>query len=137
MLGGECKVDLHEVKKARGKVDLLVERIALLRSAMEVGERILKNGHGSNYPTDRLSRDMVKLDELERSLIEAALTYEDEAILAEDVIEQLPEQQQTIIRYRYIGGLRWADVAAKTNYSIQHCFFIHKNALAKLKVKSQ
>jgi DNA-directed RNA polymerase specialized sigma24 family protein len=114
-------VDLRVVLRARRKIDLINERIAIIRSALEAGERVLHYGAGSNYPTDRLSTNMAKLDELERSLVEVSLEYECEAIIAEEAIDRLPEAQQKIARARYIEGLSWSDVAEKTRYSKSHC----------------
>ena len=47
-------------------------------------------------------------------------------------IASLPDVERLLMRYRYIDGLNWIDVAAKMNYSWQGTHKIHARALKRL-----
>lgn len=47
-----------------------------------------------------------------------------------DKIEELEnEQEKRLLKYRYLRGWRWEDIADKMGYSIRQVFNIHKKAL--------
>lgn len=50
----------------------------------------------------------------------------------EEAIESLPTNERLLMRYRYIDGLDWIDVAAKMNYSWKQTHRIHARALERL-----
>jgi len=51
----------------------------------------------------------------------------------ERAIETLKPTERALIRYRYIDGLPWHQVAVKISYSEQQTHRIHSSALQKLK----
>ena len=51
---------------------------------------------------------------------------------AEQCIATLPEDEQALIRARYIDGMTWRHVSKTCNWSIDHCFTKHRQILAKL-----
>jgi DNA-directed RNA polymerase specialized sigma subunit len=53
-----------------------------------------------------------------------------------DKIEALDdEQEKRLIKYRYIRGYRWDDIAEKMGYSVRQVFNIHKRGLRSLGFK--
>lgn len=45
-------------------------------------------------------------------------------------IEEMPDETESLLmRYRYIQGLKWEDIAVKMGYSWQHVHKIHGKAL--------
>lgn len=117
------------VRCARRRVDVLTERIAILRSAMEGGERIQRNGSSSNFASDRLSRDMAKLDWLQRELAAAVLDYDMEKIILSDAISCLKVDEHQVVQMRYIDCLDWCDITRKTGLPMIKCYRLHKSAL--------
>lgn len=55
----------------------------------------------------------------------------------EEAIESLPTNERLLMRYRYIDGLDWVDVAANMNYSWQWMHKIHARILKKLSGKDK
>lgn len=51
----------------------------------------------------------------------------------EKVIDSLKDaRERTVMRYRYISGLKWEEVCVKAHYSWQHTHRLHADALNKL-----
>ena len=44
------------------------------------------------------------------------------------------ERQRNILRYRYINGFSWAEVAARMGYEKRYLFQMHRNAVAALEI---
>lgn len=125
-------MDLRNVRKVRVRIERLKEHIEVLNSAKEYGERMLHTGGKSNYPTDRLSRIVARIAELTDELVSCALDYDVEVTLAEEAISKLSEPEQKIARARYLDGLSWRGVAAKTNYSVSHCRNVNNSIIKKV-----
>ncbi len=87
---------------------------------------------GSGSP-DKIADNMARVE----NLISYYHTKLNQCLVEQQRIEQaiasLPDVERLLMRYRYIDGLNWIDVAAKMNYSWQHTHRIHAKALAKLK----
>ncbi len=66
-------MDLRNVSKIGRRIRNLRERIDILNSAKEYGERIIHNGAGSNYPTDKMANIVARIDELTEEMISLAL----------------------------------------------------------------
>lgn len=130
-------MDWYALRGKKLSVDLLRERIELLRSAMETGERILRNGSGSQFSQDKISSSVAKLDDLEHTLVEEISELELETRIAERTIGALPETEQMIMRLRYIYAYSWEQVGAALTYSTSHCKNVHSNILKKIKDSTQ
>lgn len=50
----------------------------------------------------------------------------------EDLIAPLSANERMLLRYRYIGGLTWEQVATEMNYCLRNVFKLHKACLDKL-----
>jgi aspartyl-tRNA synthetase len=49
-----------------------------------------------------------------------------------DFLESLPEQQEAVLKLRYIEGWGWNRITKELHYSDKHVFYIHRQALKKL-----
>lgn len=123
---------LKKCKEIRRHIDDIQERIIRLRSAAENLSRQLQHGSGGKDHKDMLAKYISSLDGLEISLAKQSIKLEKQYANVEKWLTVLPEQQEKIMRYRYVGGLKWKDVARRTGYSYRHCTKIHAAALKKL-----
>ena len=91
---------------------------------------------GSGSPdkiADNLSR-IEKLIQYYQQKLEKLLIQQKQI---EEAIESLPTNERLLMRYRYIDGLDWVDVAANMNYSWQWMHKIHARILKKLSGKDK
>jgi DNA-directed RNA polymerase specialized sigma subunit len=102
---------------------------------MEGGQRIMRLMPGGERHEDRLATDMARLDELERQLVRETADLETAIWQAERAISELPEQQQIIMRLRYVKGLSWREVAKESYYSESHCKYIHAIAIRNIGIR--
>lgn len=58
---------------------------------------------------------------------------EEEQLAVETAIESLPPTARTILRYRYIDGLKWEEVCVLMHYSWTQTHEIHGRALEQLR----
>jgi DNA-directed RNA polymerase specialized sigma subunit len=124
--------DLKRLLTMHRQLESLDERILRLRAAMEPGaQHLSKMPHGT-AERDKMAAFMAKLDELESQRVYDVVALEERAERACKAITILPEQQQTIIRLRYIEGLCWRDVSRQTRYCRRQCTYIHANAMERL-----
>ena len=53
----------------------------------------------------------------------------------EKVIDSLKDaRERTVMRYRYISGLKWEEVCVKAHYSWKHTHRLHSEALRKINI---
>ncbi len=77
---------------------------------------------GRGDPTrDRLEEYVTELDELERQLTGEMIALEKQLVFMDAELEKLPENQEKVLRLRFMDGLSWRDVSKKTNYCERHC----------------
>ena len=56
----------------------------------------------------------------------------------ERAIQTVPDERlRLLLEYRYFDQLSWEELAEKMNYSYQHVFRLHKQALKALQVAEQ
>ena len=125
----------YRLKQETVELEETIEKLQL--QAQSVGAtRITGAPAGSGSPDkiiDNLSR-IEKLIQYYQQKLEKLLIQQKRV---EEAIESLPANERLLMRYRYIDGLDWIDVAANMNYSWQHTHRIHAKALAKLKDETQ
>lgn len=93
--------------------------------------------HGSGGSD--LSGFAAKYDELYRELIKQ---YESGIAIRKEVTDAIeamdaPESYKVLLRYRYIMGFRFEQIASEMDYSWRHTLRLHGDALARFKVPGQ
>lgn len=76
--------------------------------------------HGG-FVADMMSTYAVKIDILDRRLLHCKMTLIDRQIDMEDAMERLPSKERQLIRYRYVYGLTWEQVAQRMHYAVDYC----------------
>lgn len=85
------------------------------------------NGTG---PTERLALKHMELLDLYRAkLVELRAGQ----LEVEKAIEPLPTDERMLMRYRYLEGLTWEEVAVEMGYTWRHVHRIHARALERVK----
>lgn len=51
---------------------------------------------------------------------------------AVEIVESLPEPELSVMRLRYIVGMKWEDIADEVGYTTRNCFNIRNKALGLL-----
>jgi len=127
------KADLLRCWTISGECRSIRNRIERLRAAMECATSQIKKTPAKRTRKDRLSAQVAKLDELERSLVERAIALEEICKRIDAwAYENLTPTQALIVRLRYVDRLPWWLVADKANYSVRHCTRIHGAILEKI-----
>ena len=86
---------------------------------------------GSGSP-DKIASNLARVDELinyYHQKMEQALIQQKRI---EEAIEGLPDKERLLMRYRYIDGMDWVDVASRMHYSWKQTHRIHARALKKI-----
>ncbi len=127
------KEELKEHIRLKQEIADLKENIEKLRlQAQSISAtRITGAPAGSGSP-DKIADNLARVD----NLISYYHTKLNQCLVEQQRIEQaiasLPDVERLLMRYRYIDGLNWIDVAAKMNYSWQGTHKIHARALKRL-----
>lgn len=128
--GKEIKLtidDLKNVRRQKLRVESLQERIEQLRSRAEYTQRELGECGRSDPTRDRLAEYVADIDALERELTAVVISIEKQIVAIDVELEKLPANKVKILRLRFFDGLRWRDVARRTNYSESYCKAIAKS----------
>ncbi|MEA4914581.1 MAG: hypothetical protein VB061_08420 [Christensenella sp.] len=113
--------DLKNVHRQKLRVESLQERIERLRSRAEYTQQRLGECGRSDPTRDRLAEYVAELDELERQLTGEMIALEKQFVFVDTELAKLPENQEKVLRLRYMDGLSWRRVAHTTHYCEQHC----------------
>ena len=135
MTNQEKKKYLNQYAKANREIDRKVEELAVWRSkALKVTPVITdapKSNGGENKLQSAVERIMAIEDEINRNIDELVLLQRE----TESLIEMLDDTTlQTILKYRYINGLTWEQIAVRMDYSYMHITRLHGKALSALKL---
>lgn len=83
--------------------------------------------------TDKLGNVLWKIQEKEIKYLAKLHIILDEEKDIEKVIDALEDsRERTIMRYRYISGLKWEEVCVKAHYSWRQTHRLHSDALRKI-----
>jgi DNA-directed RNA polymerase specialized sigma24 family protein len=124
--------DLKKVRRQKLRVEALQERIERLRSRAEYNQRQLGECGRSDPTRDRLAEYAAELDELERELTGEMIALEKQLAAVDVELAKLPENQEKVLRLRYMEGMGWRKVAVKMNYCEQYCKSIHVKARSNI-----
>lgn len=113
--------DLKNVRRQKLRVEDLQERIERLRSRAEYNQRQLGECGRSDPTRDRLAEYAAELDELERELTGEMIALEKQLVVVDAELAKLPENQEKVLRLRYVEGMSWRRIAEKTGYCERQC----------------
>ena len=113
--------DLKNVRRQKLRIAALEERIERLRSRAEYNQRQLGECGCSDPTRDRLAEYAAELDELESELTEEMIALEKQLAIVDAELAKLPENQEKVLRLRYVEGMKWEKVAELCKYSLSHC----------------
>lgn len=119
---------------AKKQEERILEEIRALRM-----DKMFPSTVNDGMPKGSEQRDLsdyaAKLDELIQELKEERLEKIKRLQSIERVIKEIDnEDAQTILRLRYIDGLRWEEVCVAINYEWAQMHRIHARALREIKI---
>ena len=120
---------LYQYRKALQKEQAIEDEIYQLRLD-KVAPSLIQDGmpHGSGGSD--LSGYAAKMDELFRELKEQMEKRIDLRLQISRKIEAMPDETESLLlRYRYIHGLKWEDIALRMDYSWRGVHKVHARAL--------
>ncbi len=117
----------------RKEIDQLADRIAELDKKLCAPKTQQYTGMPfAQTQGNAMEEGIERLEEM-RSLYRNKKAYlESEQMAVEEIIDVLSPKERIILRYRFIDGLPWKDVANKAHYCRRTCSDISKQALDKL-----
>jgi DNA-directed RNA polymerase specialized sigma subunit len=113
-------------KKTRDQLKNLVALNAAITEADEEIQLVQKEMASHGYD----KRYMINLNELKQKVV--YYRYQKVKICTNlyEKIEILDdEQEKRLLKYRYIRGYRWEDIADKMGYSVRQVYNIHNKAM--------
>ena len=113
--------DLKNVRRQKLRVEALQERIEQLRSRAEYTQQQLCECGRSDPTRDRLAEYVSELDELEKQLTGEMIALEKQLVTVDAELAKLPENQEKVLRLRYVEGLNWSMVAVRAGYCERQC----------------
>lgn len=133
MTNQEKKKWLLEYRKLDQDIERDMEELQRLKSRAEKITSMVSDMPKGSQQGDSLQRSVEKICELKASLnqrIDAAVEKRKEI---EAVIETLEDKTlQLLLRYRYIDGMTWEQIALKLNYSYMHVCRLHGQSLSQI-----
>lgn len=125
---------LMSYRWAKKQEERILEEIQALRM-----DKMFPSAVNDGMPKGSEQRDLsdyaAKLDELIQELKEERLEKIKRLQSIERVIKEIDnEDAQTILRLRYIDGLRWEEVCVTINYEWAQMHRIHAKALREIKI---
>ena len=113
--------DLKNVRRQKLRVEALQERIERLRSRAEYTQQQLGECGRSDPTRDRLAEYVAELDELERQLTGEMIALEKQLVVVDAELAKLPENQEKVLRLRYVEGKSWIKVSKEAGYCERQC----------------
>ena len=137
MTNQEKKKWLLEYRKLEQNIERDMEELQRLESRAEKITSMVSDMPKGSQQGDSLQRSVEKICELKVSLnqrIDAAVEKRKEI---ETVIETLEDKTlQLLLRYRYIDGMTWEQIAVKMRYDYRWVLRLHGRALERLTIES-
>ena len=128
------KEELKEHYRLVCEIHDLQEEIKELQSLQKTIGAVKFGGAGGTGSGDTIGGKLAKLNDLMEYYV---MKIEERIVQQEKIekaIETLPVTERLLMRYRYIDGLDWVNVAANMNYSWKQTHRIHSRALNRLKM---
>ena len=125
--------DLQRLQTYNERLRSLEQQKERIRdSVTNMTQRMTGMPHGSDGH-DRMMEFVARLDELESQFDVLIVQQTELRLKVERALTELPEQQERVLRLRYIDACSWRQVARWTHYDERHLRRIHNAALARLR----
>lgn len=121
---------LVEQKQIKAKI-IELEAVLMSPKAQNL-DGMPKGGSGGN---DRMADVIAKHLELLDKYRDLLFRSKAEQIRIEEAIEGLKPIEKTLLRYRYLDGLKWEKICVLLNYSWRQTHRLHADALKSLEDK--
>lgn len=128
----EVKTWLRSYRYLKSEVERLEEELAEWRSKAEKMTRELSGMPSGSGGGDKVPACVEKIWELERKLSAKLSDMVEQRQAIERAIESLPNKQKQLMRYRYIDGMKWENVAVEMNMEYRWVLRIHGRALQEI-----
>lgn len=128
---------LWSYKDQKHKAIRLEEQLIELKEN-KISIRIVCDGmpHGNNKSD--LSDYAAKKDEIEQEIIKERYKSIKRFVLVRSAVESMKnEKEKDILTYRYLRGLDWDGIAAKTGYCLQWVHKLHARALGHFEIPKE
>lgn len=81
---------------------------------------------------DKMAKLVSELTDLKTEKAEKLIRLETNMRRVETALDELPDIERIVMRYRFVECLPWREVAKKTNYSESYLYVIKKAAMKRL-----
>ena len=123
------KEHIDKLAEADQLKDELDNLYIMLKSPVITG---MPGGHSED--ADKIGNVVAKIQEKEARYLGKLNGILAEEKEIEKVIDTLEDaRERTVMRYRYISGLKWEEICVKAHYSWQHIHRLHAEALKKMR----
>lgn len=137
-IGNNCKKEyLRGYRINRRRINRIDDEVTELRELAASVKATDYSGmpHGSGNQKD-LSDELVRIDTLEKKLEQEREKCVESYISIENVIKAVKnEDENDVLFYRYVKGLRWWEIAEKMDCTERWVHKLHGNALQHLKIQ--
>lgn len=103
-----------------------------MRSLAEQTTQLLSLAPAHSGEADKLAAQVAEIVDFETEVTAAKLDAERRLDQIERWLLSLPEQQERVMRAKYVERAKWGEVAKRTGYVVRHCKRIHKAVLEKM-----
>lgn len=123
---------LEQCRSAAVRARIADEQIMRLQSILERVTTSLAYAPGKGERRDIADR-IAEIDDIKQSTAHEMLDAVQTLWTVNQMLMQLPEQQENVLRAYYILALpTWRDVAMRLHYSESHCFWIRAVAIQRM-----
>lgn len=132
----ELRQHRREIHAMRIEIYQIIEAKMVMESrAMRTTTCITDEPHGGNTIHDSMAELAVRAADKDIEIARLSLIQDDYAQEVEKEIARLDKSiERFVLRAYYIECMTWSQVAKVTNYSEQHLYRIHGEALTKMRV---
>ncbi len=128
------KLFLKSYLRDKQAVIRIEEQLAELR-ASKISPSLISDGMPHGTSLSDLSDYAVKVDELERELIQKRYDRICSFQKVQAAIEAVEDEaEKDLLTYRYLRGMKWEEIAVKMGYTWRHTIRVHGQALENFKM---
>lgn len=125
------KRDLQKYLLVDAQIDeLILERRTIMDRATSITPAINGMPHAPGV-SDKIGNAIAILDGMDKKIVDKIDELREEKEKIEAAIYSIPDDRLIILmRYRYIQGLTWEEIAKNMNIELRRAYSLHNSALA-------